>query len=271
MSTDIFDKFLAIAVEYITTMGVRILGSLALLIIGFKLIKIFVRFITRSKWYGKIEPGAQSFIKSFLKITLKIILVITIAAILGVPMTSVVALTASAGLAIGLALQGALGNLAGGLMILIFKPFKVGDYIDTHNDQGTVEEINIFYTVLKTFDSKIITMPNGELTNTSIINYSKEKLRRVDFEFTVAYNTDIDKVKQILLDISNRHELILKDPPVFARLSKHGDSALVFVLRVWCEAADYWAIYFDIMESVKIEFDKAAIEIPYPQLDVHMR
>ena len=271
MNTDILDKILGLGVEYITTMGVRIMGSVVLLIGGFKLIKLFVRFITRSKWYGKIEPGAQSFIKSFLKVTLKIILIVTIAAILGIPMTSMVALLASAGLAIGLALQGALSNLAGGLMILIFKPFKVGDYIDTHTDQGTVEEINIFYTVLKTFDSKIITMPNGELTNTSIVNYSKEKLRRVDFEFTVAYDSDIDKVKEILLAIADSHELALKDPPVFARLSRHGDSALVFVLRIWCEAADYWTIYFDVMESVKKEFDKAKIEIPYPQMDVHMR
>lgn len=271
MSNEILDKILELSVEYITTMGVRILGSVFLLIFGFKLIKIFVRFITRSGWYGKIEPGAQTFIKSFLKITLKVILIISVAGILGVPMTSMVALVASAGLAIGFALQGALGNLAGGLMILIFKPFKVGDHIDTHTDVGIVKEINVFYTVLKTFDSRIITLPNGTLTNTATINYSMEKQRRVDFEFTVSYDSDIDQVKGILEEIAQKHELVLKDPPVFTRLKQHGDSALVFILRAWCESADYWTIYFDITESVKKEFDKAGIEIPFPQMDIHMR
>lgn len=271
MDKELMDKLLEKGLEYLATMGVRILGSIILIVFGFKLIKIFVRFITRSKWYGKIEPGAQTFIKSFLKITLKVILIITVAGILGVPMTSMVALIASAGLAIGFALQGALGNLAGGLMILIFKPFKVGDHIDTHTDVGIVKEINVFYTVLKTFDSRIITLPNGTLTNTAIINFSMEKQRRVDFEFTVSYNSDIEQVKGILSGIAEKHELVLEDPPVFTRLKQYGDSALIFVLRAWCEAQDYWTVYFDVTESVKKEFDLAGIEIPYPQMDVHMR
>jgi len=270
MNSEVIEKIVDLGVEYLTTIGVRLLGSVLLLLIGLRLIKIFVRFITKSKWFCKIETGAQTFIKSFLKITLKIILMITVAGILGVPMTSMVALIASGGIAIGFALQGALGNLAGGLMILIFKPFKVGDHIDTHADVGIVKEINIFYTVLKTFDSRIITLPNGTLTNTAIINFSMEKQRRVDFEFTVSYNSDIETVKEILIDIATKHELVINDPPVFARLKEHGDSALVFVLRAWCEAADYWTIYFDITESVKKEFDKADIEIPFPQMDVHI-
>lgn len=257
--------------EFATTIALRMVAGVILLIVGFKVIKIFMKVVTKTGWHEKLDSGAKSFIKSFFTIILKAVLIVTVAGFIGVPMTSVVALIASAGLAIGLALQGALGNFAGGLMILIFKPFKIGDHIDTHTDAGIVKDINVFYTVLKTFDNRIITMPNGAMTNASIINFSMEEERRVDFTFTTSYGADIDAVKSLLLDIADKHPNVLKEPEPVARMKEHGDSALVFVMRAWSKREDYWTVYFDITETVKKEFDKYNIEIPYPQMDIHMK
>ena len=264
------DAFFDMIIEFAATAGIKILLSIILFIVGYKLIRIFLNLLSRLERFSQIDESAQSFLRSFIGIALKITLFMTIAAVLGVPMTSVIALLASAGLAIGLALQGALSNFAGGLMILMFKPFKVGDVIDTHTDMGVVIDINIFYTVLKTFDHRHITLPNGSLTNAAIINYSVEDQRRVDWTFTTGYGADISQVKQILLDIVTEHELTLAEPEPFCRLKEHGDSALAFTLRVWCNAPDYWTIYFDVNEKVKETFDAKGIEIPYPQLDVHL-
>ena len=190
--------------------------------------------------------------------------------ILGIPTTSFVTALASCGVAIGLALQGALGNLAGGIMILVFKPFRVGDYITTASSSGTVSNITIMYTMLKTPDNKVITIPNGTLTNSVIENYSASDERRVDLVFTTSYDCDIDKVKTVLLDAVKKHERILKNPEPFARLTKHGDSALEYTVRVWCKAADYWDVNFDLIETVKKDFDANGISIPYPQMDIHI-
>ncbi len=265
------DAFFDMIIEFATTAGIKILMAIILLIVGIKLIRLFLRLLSRMERFSQIDASAQSFLRSFLGIALKITLFMTIGAVLGVPMTSVIALLASAGLAIGLALQGALGNLAGGLMILMFKPFKVGDVIDTRTDMGVVIDINIFYTILRTFDNRHITLPNGSLTNAAIINYSVEEQRRVDWTFTTGYGANINQVKQILLDIVNEHDLTLAEPEPFCRLKEHGDSALAFALRVWCNAPDYWTIYFDVNEKVKEIFDAKGIEIPYPQLDVHLK
>ena len=186
-------------------------------------------------------------------------------------MTSMIALISTFGLALGLALQGGLSNIAGGLMILIFKPFKVGDYIDTHTDSGTVVDINIFYTVLLTPDNKEISLPNGSLSNSNIINYSAKKKRRIDLKYTVSYECDIDKVKKVINKVLDNETLILKDEDTFVRLGEHADSALVFYVRVWTLSKDYWDVYFNLNENIKREFDKNNIEIPYPQIDVHMK
>jgi small conductance mechanosensitive channel len=175
---------------------------------------------------------------------------------------------ASAGVAIGLALQGALSNLAGGLMILFFKPFKVGDMIEADGHSGVVLGITVFYTILTTVDNKRITLPNGKLTNTSVVNYSSEKTRRVDFVFSVDYESDVDKVKTILMDVISKNELILDDPAPVARLKKHNDSSLDFAVWVWCEGKDYWHVFFDMNENVKKAFDKNGIDIPYPHLEI---
>lgn len=259
-------------VGFATAKGITLLASIIILIVGLKLISVLIKLLAKHKAFTQIDQSVQSFLLSFISIALKIILFLTIAAMLGMDMTSLVAMLASAGLAVGLALQGALANLAGGLMILIFKPFRVGDYIDTHSDSGTVAEITVFYTILQTPDNRRITVPNGALTNASIINYSSEKTRRLDLTFTVAYGSDIEQVKSLLLSVASAHPASLADPEPFARISAHREKefALDFTLRVWCNAEDFWDLHFDLLENVKKEFAVQNIEIPNPKLAVHM-
>ncbi len=256
--------------ELVASFGLKLIAALVTLLIGSKLIKYSKKWIKKSPKLDKVDMGVRTFLASFLSITLYIILFISIAMILGIPTTSFITALASCGVAIGLALQGALGNLAGGIMILVFKPFKVGDYISTASTSGTVTNITIMYTVLTTPDNKVITIPNGTLTNSVIENYSASNTRRVDLTFTTGYDCDINKVKEILLDVINKHEKVLKDPEPFARLTNHGDSALVYTARAWCKAEDYWDVNFDLIESVKKEFDANNISIPYPQMDIHI-
>ncbi len=252
------------------TFGTKLITAIVVLAIGIKLIKWMKKWILTSHKLDKLDGGVRSFVASFAGIALYIVLFITTAMMIGIPTTSFITALASCGVAIGLAMQGFLSNFAGGLMILIFKPFKVGDYIETADAAGTVSDITVVYTVLSTPDNKRITIPNGNLTNTVVRNYSSVETRRVDLTFTSAYNCDIDEVKAILLRVANEHPLVLKDPAPFARLSKHGDSALEYTVRAWCKTADYWDVSFDITEAVKKEFDKAGIEIPFPQVDVHI-
>ena len=257
--------------EFATSWGIKLLAAIVVLIVGIKLISMLTKWIKKSPKLDKVDDSLRSFLGSFSKIALYIILVITVAMILGVPATSFITLLASCGVAIGLALQGSLSNFAGGIMILLFKPFKVGDYIEASGESGTVEEISVVYTVLLTPDNKRITIPNGSLTNSVIENYSAEKTRRVDLKFTTAYDADIEKVKKILTEVAESHPKALKDPAPFVRLSEHSDSALTYTVRIWCNSEDYWDVNFDTIENVKEAFDKNGIEIPYPQMDVHVK
>lgn len=255
--------------EILVTSGLSIVKAILVLIIGFKLGNFIIKLIKKGKGFNKLERGVQTFLLSFLNIAIKIVVIISACTILGIPMTTIIALLSSCALAIGLSLQGSLSNLAGGLMILLFKPFKVGDYIDTHSDAGTVLDITMFYTTLVTVDNKEIILPNGTLSNTSIINYSKMPKRRIDLIFTTSYKNNIDKVKKIINQVISKQELVL-DEEKFVRLSKHGDSYLEFTVRVWVKTNDYFTVYYDLLEQVKVAFDKNDIEIPYPQLDVHL-
>lgn len=265
-----WNSFLDFFVDLGVSFGVKILTAVVVLFVGLKLIKWFKKWIKTSVKLSKVDDGVRSFVSSFGGITLYIVLFITIAMILGIPTTSFITALASCGVAIGLAMQGFLGNFAGGLMILIFKPFKVGDFIETVDASGTVREITVVYTVLSTPDNKVITIPNGTLTNSTIQNYSSVENRRVDLDFNVSYDSDIEQVKSILMDVLNSHPEVLKDPEPFARLSSHSDSALTYTVRAWCKNEKYWDVRFDIVESVKNEFDKNNIKIPYPQVDVHL-
>lgn len=249
---------------------IKIVLALIVMIIGFRIINVIEKRLKKPHKLSKIDPSAKGFIISFVTIALKVILMIVVLSIVGVPMASLVTVVGSCAVAIGLALQGGLSNIAGGLMILIFKPFKVGDFISANGMDGTVKTITMFYTTITTIDNKVIQLPNGNLSNTSIINYSANPTRRVDIDISVSYNSDIDKVKKIVNEIINKHELILQDEDKFIRLKSHAESALIFTLRVWTKTSDYWTVYFDLMEQIKKEFDKNKIEIPYNQLDVHV-
>ena len=265
------DTILAKLGEMCVSFGGKLVSALLVLIIGTIAIKLFLKLLRKKKLGKHEDPTVHRFVLNLVKTALYILLVVTVIAILGVPMASMVAAIASAGVAIGLALQGSLSNLAGGIMLLVFHPFKLDDYIEASGFSGTVVDIGIFYTTLKTPDNKAITIPNGTLMNDNVINYSVHKTRRVDFAFDTAYGTDVEKVKALLLDEAAKHEKVLQDPAPFARLAEQGDHALVFKLRVWVESADYWTVNFDLMESITARLEAEGIEIPYNQLDVHVK
>ncbi|HPJ75727.1 MAG TPA: mechanosensitive ion channel, partial [Clostridia bacterium] len=212
--SDTLQKLWDTLIELSATVGLRILLAIAVLIVGLLLIKYIVKAIVKSKGFIKIDKTVQTFTKSALSITLKLLLIISVIGILGVPLTSIIAVLASAGMAIGLALQGALSNFAGGIMILIFRPFRVGDFIDNGTHMGTVDSITIFYTKLLTIDNKLITIPNSTMTSASVTNFSAKDKRRVDLKFTASYTNDVDKVNSILLEIAKNHPMVDQDPPV---------------------------------------------------------
>lgn len=265
------DKIWNFLIDLAATAGIRILLAVLTLVIGLKLVKWIGKLLVRGRGYQRLDAGVQSFLKSFITIALDILLFFTIAGILGIPTTSFVTLLASAGVAIGLALQGALSNLAGGLMILIFRPFRIGDFIETNGQSGIVNSITIFYTILITGDNKHITLPNGTLTNSAIVNYSAEETRRLDLSFSVSRKADIEQVKSILLETASKHPLTRTTPDEpFARLSAQTDKSLDFILRVWCNAADYWTLHFDLQEQLKVRFEEAGIETPIAQMGVRI-
>ncbi|MBO4353600.1 MAG: mechanosensitive ion channel [Clostridia bacterium] len=256
--------------EFAVTYGFRLIASLVVLIIGSKLIKFVVKRVKKSKGLEKMQKTAQVIVVNSLKIFLYAILIVTICSILDIPMASIVGVITSCALAVGLALQGALSNLAGGFMILIFKPFLVDDYIDAGSCAGTVVDIGAFYTTLKTPDNKKVVIPNGALANGVVTNFSRHPTRRVDLKFNVAYSSNIDKVREVILGCANSHDLVLKDPAPVVYLTEQADSALVFSLRAWANNSDYWTVFFELNEAVKRAFDATGIKIPFPQLDVHM-
>ncbi len=257
--------------EFASTAGLRLVGALLILIFGFKICKLLIKLLKKSHFFEKMDGGVQTFLSSLLNIVLKIMIVLSAIALLGVPMTNFVALLASAGVAIGASLQGSLSNLAGGIMILMFKPFQVGDYIDTAEGSGTVTEVTILYTILTTPDNRRIVIPNGAISNEAITNYSYHDHRRLDLTFSVSYDADVEVVKNLLLETARAHSLVLSEPDVpFCRLAEHGESSLNFALRVWVKSENYWQVNFDLKEAVKKALDENGIEIPYPQIDVHI-
>ncbi len=264
------EKYIDKIVNLGINLGGKILVSLIILIIGNKLINLLVKYLKKEHKFGKLDASVKSFLISFASIALKVILFITILSILGIPMTSLITLLGSAAVAIGLALQGGLSNLAGGVMLLIFKPFKVGDYIETSNHEGYVKSITLFYTSITTIDNRVIQIPNGNLSNSAITNYSTMKTRMINTIISVSYNSDIDKVKKVINDVIMNLDLVLKDEAIIVRLKAHNTSSLDFTVRFWVNTSDYWEAYFSFMENVKKSFNKNKIEIPYPQMDVHI-
>ena len=250
--------------------GSKLLFAILVLVVGSLLIKLVLRSLDKSKAYAKVDAETRSFLNSFVKIALYIVLIITIVPILGIEIASIITVLATAGAAIGLALQGSLSNLAGGIMLVFLKPFKIGDFIEAAGQSGVVREITIFYTVMTTPDNKRVLIPNGSLMGSNIVNYSTEDTRRVDLTFTVAYGTDPKRVTDLLLDVAAKDERIFKDPAPFARLTSQNDSSLGFTLRVWAESGNYWNVYHDTLLTVHNRMCAEGIEIPFPQLDVHL-
>jgi len=242
----------------------KIITALLILIIGLFLIKLIIKSSKKIMQTRGVDVTLQKFLSNFLGWTLKILLFITVISQLGVATTSFAAIIGAAGLAIGLALQGSLGNFAGGVLIMIFRPIKIGDFIEAQGESGTVKEIAIFTTKLNTPDNKEIIIPNGALSNGNIVNYSTEATRRVDFTFGVGYDSDIKQTKEILFGIINAHPLVLKEPATAVNLSELGDSSINFFTRCWVKKEDYWTVKFDVIEQTKEALDTAGIEIPYP-------
>jgi small conductance mechanosensitive channel len=242
----------------------KVLMALAVLIIGLLIIKVFVNTTKKVLSKREVDITLQKFLLNLLNWVLKILLFITVVAKLGIETTSFAAILASAGLAIGLALQGSLANFAGGILIIIFKPIKIGDFIEAQGVSGTVKEIEIFTTKLNTTDNKEIIIPNGALSNGNIVNYSTEATRRVDFTFGVGYDSDIKKTKEVISHVINSHPLVLKEPIPAVNLSELADSSINFFTRGWVKKEDYWTVKFDVLEQTKEALDAAGIEIPYP-------
>lgn len=258
-------------VDFAASYGIRLVLALVLLIAGFKLVGLIVKGYKKSKLYARLDPTVRSFLKSVISITLKTLLIVSAAAVMGVPMSSVFALVTSAGLTIGLALQGGLSNIAGGFVILVFKPFSVGDYICFSQYEGTVKSINLFYTKMITLDNRQITIPNSMVSNDALINNSAMNTRRVDLLFSVSYDSDLDKVRQTILRVAADDPDVRNEPAPAVLLQTQDSSALVFCSRVYCKTEKYWDVYFRMNENVKRAFDENNISIPYPQMDVHMR
>ncbi|PTN04819.1 mechanosensitive ion channel family protein [Mangrovibacterium marinum] len=256
--------------ELIMTYGLKVVAAIIALVVGLWIINLIVKAFARVMEKKEVDPSLRGFINSLTGILLKIMLVITVISMVGIQMTSFIAILGAAGLAVGMALSGTLQNFAGGVMILIFKPFKVGDFIEAQGYMGTVSEIQIFITVLKTPDNKTILIPNGGLSTGSLVNFSTEERRRVDFSFGIAYGDNYDDAKALLLKLIAQDERIFKTPEPFIVLGALADSSVNITVRVWAKSSDYWGVFFDMNEKVYKEFDKHGLHIPFPQLDVHL-
>ncbi|MCL7752304.1 mechanosensitive ion channel domain-containing protein [Polaribacter sp. Z022] len=242
----------------------KILVALAILIIGLFAIKIVVKTFRNILKKRDVDETLQKFLGDLISWALKILLFVTVISKLGIETASFAAIIAAAGLAVGLALQGSLGNFAGGVLIMIFKPFKLGDLIEAQGEIGVVKEISIFTTKLTGLSNKEIIIPNGTLSNGNIVNYTTEGTRRVDLTIGVSYDADIKQTKEVLMNILTAHSKVLKDPAPAVTVAELADSSVNFAVRPWCKTEHYWDVYFEVTETVKIELDKAGIEIPYP-------
>jgi small conductance mechanosensitive channel len=256
--------------ELVLTNGPNLLAAIAVLFIGSWVIRAVVGSVRIALDKGSVDPSLKPFLLSMLGMLLKVMLFISVLGMLGIEMTSFIAILGAAGLAVGMALSGTLQNFAGGVMILLFKPFKAGDVIEAQGYVGSVSQIQIFNTILKTPDNKTIIIPNGGLSTSSMINYSTEEKRRVDWTKGVGYGDDLDKARQVIKQLCDADDRILKDPEVFIAVSALADSSVNFAVRAWVKAPDYWGVYFDMNENVYKTFGKEGLNIPFPQMDVHI-
>ena len=257
--------------QWATNTGVKIIIALVIMFISFKIINAIAKKIVKRAEKKHADKTIFQTLAYVLKVGLKIVVIICLIGYLGIDTSGLTALIASLGVGIGLAVNGALSNLAGGVLIILTRPFKIDDYIEAIGYSGTVIDIRIVNTKLLTPDNKVIYLPNGTLANAEIVNYSEKDLRRVDLMFSISYSNDFEKAKRIITDICVAHELVLKDPVPFVRVKEHGSSSINITARAWTKNSDYWTVYFDVTEAVKTAFDKEGIEIPFNQLDVNIK
>ena len=250
--------------------GPKLIGAIAVWIIGGWVIKAIGRGVEKALNKSKTDASLTPFLMGIVNGLLRVMLIITVLGMLGIEMTSFIAILGAAGLAVGMALSGTLQNFAGGVMILIFKPFKVGDVLEAQGYTGSVSEIQIFNTIMKTPDNKTIIIPNGGLSTSSMINYSTEATRRVDWTIGIGYGDDVDKAREVIKRLCDEDSRILKDPELFIAVSALADSSVNFAVRAWVNSADYWGVYFELNEKVYKTFENEGLNIPYPQMDVHI-
>ncbi|MBQ9113131.1 MAG: mechanosensitive ion channel [Clostridia bacterium] len=264
---EILESIVAVCID----IAWRLIAALIVLVIGRFLIKFVLKKIKNGKKIQELDPTVRTFLNNFLKFGLYALLAVSIVGILGVPMASVITLFASAGAAVALAVKGSFSNLVGGIMLLIFKPISVGEFVEISGKSGTVEEVGIFYTQLKTGDNLTVSIPNAIMTDSVITNYSRKDLRRLDLALGVAYGSDSEKVKTVIQGVLNAHEKALKDPAPFIRMTAMNDSSLEFTVRVWCAKDDYGTLKSDVLEALDKAFAAEGIEVPFPQLDVFVK
>ena len=267
----IFNNILNTVINWVTTAGLRLLIALVLLFVSFKIVNYVARKIEKSGEKGKLDKTLARTFAYIFRLGLKCLIAICLIGFVGIDTSGLAALVVSLGACIGLALNGALSNLAGGILIILTRPFRVDDFIEAQGYSGTVEDIHITTTKIRTGDNKVVYIPNGPLSSGTIVNYSVKDTRRVDFTFSIGYSDDFEKAKGIVMDILTSHELTLDDPAPMVRVSAHGASSIDLVARAWVKSGDYWTVNFDVLEAVKAAFDKEGIEIPFNQLDVHVK
>jgi small conductance mechanosensitive channel len=265
-----FSRLLNTIYGLLTVYGLRVIAAIVIFIVGRWVSLMVAKIIERIMLKSKVDETLVSFVRHLSYVGLLAFVVIAALNQLGIQTASFIAVVGAAGLAIGLALQGSLGNFAAGVLMIIFKPFKVGDFIDGGGVAGTVEKIEIFTTQLKTPDNKTIIIPNAKLTGDNITNFNVKGTRRVDFVFGIGYGDDIDKARSIIKEIIDQDERVMKEPEPAIVVSELADSSVNFTVRVWSSAADYWSVYFDTIENVKKQFDAQGVSIPFPQRDVHI-
>lgn len=258
------------ALEILWKYGPQVVLAIVVLIIGLIVINLFLKATKRIMVKRNTDPSLIPFILTIINIALKVMLIISVIGMVGIEVTSFVAMLGAAGLAIGLALQGTLQNFAGGVIILLIKPFKAGDFIETNNYSGIVTEIHIFNTYLRTPDNKTVIIPNGQLANSAMINFTNEPTRRVDWTFGIAYGDSSELAKQVLTELIQSDTRIKQDPTPFIGLNQLADSSVNFVVRVWVDTPDYWDVYFEMNEKVYNTFTERGLHIPFPQRDVHL-
>ncbi len=267
-NTDV-NKYVDMAIQYGTEYGIKVIGAIAIFVIGKWVANKLSGFIKKLMERSEIDTTLSAFIASVIDILLMVVVVLAAINNLGVDTTSFIAILGAAGLAIGLALQGTFGNIGAGVILILFRPFEVGNFVSVAGESGTVEAITLFNTTLLTPDNKVILIPNSAVASGNITNFSKKEERRVDFVFGIGYDDDLKLAKATLQEIIDADTRILKEPATFIGVGELGDSSVNFTVRVWVKAADYWGVHFDTIEKVKLTFDEKGISIPYPQMDVH--